>query len=571
MPVQSAPQPTRSSSAAPERIASPGIPPLLPVLAPIVLTALVLGFVFSRYLSKLVPAREAPSVRFTNAADEAGLRFQHFNGSVNPLESPTTLGSGVAVLDYDRDGAVDVFLVNGSRWPWAEQEDSQLHHSALFKNAGDGRFVDVTARAGVGLNLQGMGAAAGDFDADGWTDLYVTGVGENRLLRNRGDGSFEDVTETSGVGEDGHTWSAGAVWFDVDEDGRLDLIVCRYARWPREIELDVAFKIAGVGRSYGAPAGFVSASPAVYRNQGNGRFIDEAERFGLRNLSPDTKLPRNGTLGVVPADVNADGALDLVFYYHAAEPTYYVRVQGGFREWSVPVERQEGASAAVAALASHSPGRVAEMPGALQILRVVNSGLPAQNPTFAKLPGKFGVAALDYDLDGRYDIFSGAARAEPDVNRFDFGDALAEAPVLHWNGGGTWSRVAVAGVDALRARGLACADFDGDGDEDVVINQNGGPAVLLRNEQRLNSAWLGVNVVGANSTGARVEIHTPRLRLVRTVLPRVGYLSQSDSRLIFGLGEDVRVRRVVVTWPNGLRQEVEPTGINRFLTVSAPR
>ncbi|PTY07788.1 CRTAC1 family protein [Opitutaceae bacterium EW11] len=556
---------------------TPGLSPLVPVLAPLVVAAIVIGAVLSRFSTVIAPPRLAPVVRFSDATAESGLHFVQQSGAPGE-ESPTTLGSGVAVVDFDRDGAPDLFFVNGAPWPWMEAGTGG--GCALYRNDGHGHFSDVTEAAGLGgLRLQGMGVAVGDFDGDSWPDLFVTGVGENHLLRNRHDGTFADVTEQAGLSGDGQDWCTGALWLDLDGDGRLDLVVCRYARWPREVDLDVAFKIAGVGRSYGAPAGFVSASPLVYRNLGGGRFADWTDAAGLRNLSPDTHLPRLATLGVAAVDGNGDGLPDLLFVYHTGEPTLFLNLGGGrFREWVAPGDRREGSAAGLLGLGAAAVPRA--LPGSelLGVLRLAETAPGSGAAGMARLPARLGVALLDYDLDGRLDAFSGGGRAEPELNRFDLGRRFDGAPALYWNQGETWTAVLPpadsAWAAAARIRGLATADFDGDGDEDVVCTQNGGPARYYRNEQRTGAAWLKIRLVGtrsaANGWGARIEVQTPRHKLSRLALPEMGYLSQSDSVLTFGLGEDARVRRVVVLWPSGLRQEVVPDGVNRMVSITEP-
>jgi enediyne biosynthesis protein E4 len=567
------------SSSSPERTAVPaaGMSPLLRVIGPLIVAAFVTGALLTRYSSVIAPPRPAPTVRFTDVTAESGLSFVHQNGATADQLPPTTLGSGVAVLDFDRDGFPDLFFVNGDAWPWADETAGKAT-CQLYRNDGHGRFVDVTDSARAGLKLQGMGAYPADFDNDGWTDLLVTGVGENHLLHNRGDGTFDDVTEAAGLSGDAQTWSTGALWWDLDGDGRLDLIVCQYARWSREVDLELAFKIAGVGRSYGAASGFVGASPSVYRNVGDGRFAPFPESIGLRNLAPDSQLPRPEVLAVAPVDSNGDGLMDLVFYYHASEPTLFLNQGGGvFREWTGQGERREGETAGLMSLGALPLTRNGDSAAILSVQRALDGAI-ARAPGILRLTSRLGFALIDYDLDGRVDAFSGGGRAEGGLNRFDAGRDFDASPGLWWNQGNRW--VAAPALpdarwtDPLRSRGIVSLDYDGDGDEDIVITQNGGHAKLLRNDQRASQAWLRIQLVGTKSprdgTGAKVEVQTPRHKLSRIVAPPVGYLSECEQVLTLGLGEDERVRGITVTWPSGTRQQITAPAINQKMVVVEP-
>src|SRR5690606_21362863 len=357
----------------------------------------------------------------------------------------------------------------------------------------------------------------GDFDGDGWIDLYNTAVGSNRLMRNLGDGTFVDVTENAGVGGDGETWSTGAAWLDFDLDGRLDLVVCRYARWPREIELELAFKIAGVGRSYGAPAGFVSASPALYRNLGDGRFVEAGEEAGLLDLDPQTQLPRAWSLAVVPVDANADGALDLLFTYHVGHPVLYLNQRDGtFREWRLEAgPRNVGAAAGLLASGGFTLPPSVDHGDRFQALRSLLAG--AANTVregSIDIDAKLALALLDYELDGRTEAVLGRGRLEPEPNRFDHGRDFAGTLAVWAKREGKWLAApnAVAGSgweQPLTARGLAVGDLDGDGDPDLVVTQHSGRVHVFRNDQRLDAPWLRVQLIATTSApgagGARVE------------------------------------------------------------------
>jgi len=424
--------------------------------------------------------------------------------------------------------------------------------------------------------MQGMAATAGDFDADGHVDLFVTGIGTNRLFRNLGHGHFEDVTEAAGVGGDENTWSTGAAWLDVDADGRLDLIVLHYARWPQEVGLGQAFAVAEMGRSYGAPTGFLSAPPTVWRNLGDGRFEPVAGSAGLRDIDPETGRPVAWPLALTPLDVNGDRRLDLLITYHTYGPAIFLaRGDGSFvRQSGTQGPRQEGSAASFASASALPFTQSQGDSERLQALLAV--GLAGDGAATVALAAKLGAVVLDLDLDGRPEVFSGQGRAEPGTNKFEAGRAFGAAPRIFWSPGEDWQPMPEnqAALPPVAARGVAAADFDGDGDADIVIAQNNGPVVLLRNEQRTGSPWLRLQLTATRSEpgagGARVEVHTPRRVLTQTAGPALGFMAQSESVLTFGLGEDARVRKIVIQWPSGQIQELKPEALNRTLAIREP-
>jgi enediyne biosynthesis protein E4 len=546
------------------------------VVLPLFVAAIGLSLVFA-WLFPARPAEDAPVLRFKDVTTEAGVQFSHQQGGA---EAPTTLAGAIVVLDYNNDGAPDLFFVNGAPWPWEETLEKRLSRSsALFRNDGHGHFTDVTAAAGLNGEMQGMTAVAGDFDGDGLTDLFVTCVGRNHLFHNLGRGRFEDVTEQAGVGGEENSWSTGAAWIDVDGDGKLDLVVLHYARWPSEVGLAQAFTIADVGHSYGAPTGFISAFPSVYRNLGDGKFALLPDSAGLRDIDPETGRPVAEPLALTLLDVNNDGRLDVLITYHNNPPALFVaRAGGGFEKRPItPDSRQEGAAASLAS-ASALPFSVEGDPRSLLLPRLVTQlGRTGEDQPMA-LAGKLGAAVADFNLDGRSEIFSGQGATEAQLNKFESGRDFARIPAALWRKGDGWATAAWSPANTwthpILARGVAVADFDGDGDVDVVIAQNNGAPLLLRNEQRLGLPWLRLRLIATRSQpeagGARVEVHTPRHVLVQTVAPALGFMAQSESTLTFGLGEDARVQEIVIRWPSGQRQELRAAGLNRTLVIREP-
>jgi hypothetical protein len=559
------------------------ISPLIPVLVPLAVAAIVLAAVFSRIFPYAPPVGKAPAAQFVDVARDSGITFTHENGSWDGQDSPTTLPGAVAFLDYDNDGRPDLFFVGGTAWPWNSPAKAGTSSCALYHNLGGGRFTDVTRGSGLDSGPLGMGIAVGDYDGDGYPDLFLTGIGGNRLFHNLGNGKFEDVTDASGVRGDGHVWSTGAVWIDLFGDGRLDLVVCNYARWADGTDLRSAFVAESTGPSYTSPSGFVSAFPTVYRNLGKGRFADISAKAGLNLIDRQTGYPRAFPISVCAVDVNGDGRLDLLFSYQSAEDVLFLNQgDGTFRRETRPAERRAAASAELNGSGALSPGRRTQASDRFTVLQAAGLGMTygADEESYCSLPRKQGIALLDYDLDGRIDIASGAGAAELGIAHFDRAAKWAFAPELRWNGGVDWVPApGPAGRGAFAppmvARGVAVADVMGDGNMDIAVAENGGPARLFRNLQPSRHAWLRVDLVGTrcqrDAGGARVEVHTPRGILVQTMAPATGFMAQSEKTLTFGLGDDDRVRRVVVLWPDGTRQEVRPDGVNRRIVITEPR
>ncbi|MGH7805595.1 MAG: FG-GAP repeat domain-containing protein, partial [Candidatus Binatia bacterium] len=370
------------------------------------------------------PARDAagpPAVRFVDVTRDVGIDFVHRNGAYGEKLLPETMGGGVAFVDFDADGDPDLLFIGGSDWSWREARDPRPS-LALYRND-HGRFTDVTRGSGLDVQIYGMGVAAGDYDADGGVDLFITAVGGNRLFRNLRDGRFEDVTERSGVAGEPDGWSTSAAWVDVDRDGDLDLFVANYVRWSRAIDLAIDYRLPGIGRAYGPPLHFTGTFPYLYRNDGGGRFVEVAAESGLQVRNPATGAPLAKSLGVAPVDVDDDGWIDLVVANDTVQNfVFRNRGEGRFEEvgaiagvafdsygqtrgaMGIDVARFRNDDALGIAI-----GNFANEMNALYVSnrdelhfadRAIAEGVgQASQPLL-----KFGLFFFDYDLDGRLDL-----------------------------------------------------------------------------------------------------------------------------------------------------------------------
>ena len=525
----------------------------------------------------------APPVTFTDVTTAAGLDFTHDNGATGQKLLPETLGSGGVFLDVDGDGDQDILLVNSMGWPEDGGGDGT---SALYRNDGDGTFTDVTAGSGLDVPLYGIGGAAADYDNDGVTDVYLTALGENRLFRGTGDGTFRDVTSTAGVGDDG--FSTSALWLDYDHDGALDLLVANYVEWTPEGDLFCT--LDGDAKSYCTPEAYPGQEPTLYRNRGDGTFDDVTEAAGLTGFDAATK-----SLGLAMLDFDGDGWLD-VFVANDTEPDRLYRNQGdgtfvdealiaGVAFSEAGVAR---AGMGVDAADYDGSGRPSLVVGhfsneMIALYHNEGNGLFIDEAPRSAL-GRASLLTLafacfffDYDLDGAPDIFAANGHVADDIERVQPRVTHAQPPHLFRNlGDGQFEEVTGDAGAALSvatvARGGAYADIDGDGDLDLLVTENGGPARLLRNEGGNASRALRIKTVGTTSNrdgiGARVDVTLgsggSRWQRVKT---GSSYASQSELPLTFGLGDADRVEAVRVTWPSGTVDELGPQDAGQTLTV----
>jgi hypothetical protein len=281
----------------------------------------------------VVPTAEIPEARFTDITAASGIAFTHVNGAYGEKLLPETMGGGVAFFDYDGDGSQDLLFINSTYWPGHVPEGKKPPTMTLYHNDGHGHFTDVTAGSGLDVSLYAMGVAVGDYDNDGLPDVFISCVGGNHLFHNEGGGKFKDVTAEAGVGGSGKDWSTSCAFMDYDNDGKLDLFVCNYVKWSREIDLEVGSKLVGVGRAYGQPLNFEGAYCCLYHNEGNGHFKDVSAQSGVQVKNPVTGVPAGKSLGVIPVDLDGDGRIDFVVANDSVQNFVFHNEGGGtFKE-----------------------------------------------------------------------------------------------------------------------------------------------------------------------------------------------------------------------------------------------
>ncbi|MCP5230721.1 MAG: CRTAC1 family protein [Zoogloeaceae bacterium] len=541
-----------------------------------------------------------PPLTFTDITREAGIDFEHVNGAYGERLMPESIGSGLGFLDYDNDGDADLFVVNSRRWADHDYGESAApaQTQRLYRNDGQGRFTDVTAAAGLAVETFGMGVAFGDIDGDGWTDLYLTTLNANHLFRND-HGVFKDVTASAGVAGREQDWSTSAAFLDYDRDGDLDLFVTNYVHWTRRFDLEIDFKLTGLGRAYGAPTHFPGTDNVLYRNDGNGRFSDVSDLAGIRVHNPDGSPVGKG-LGVRPVDYDGDGWLDILVANDTVRNFLFRNLgTGRFEEIGefegLAYDRDGKATGAMGIDAARYRndadlavviGNFANEMSSMFVTAngrapfadeaVINGIGPA-----SRLALTFGVAFVDLDLDGRLDLVQANGHLEPEINTIQPSQTYAQPSQGFWNCGDAcrdlYRPLGQAGDLGLSrvGRGLAYADIDADGDLDLAISVNGNPIALLRNDlERVPGArhWLRVKLEGRGANpeaiGARIELTAGGVTQAREVMPTRGYLSQVELPVTFGLGGATRVERLVVSWPDGERREYPVEAIDTTLTLA---
>jgi enediyne biosynthesis protein E4 len=517
-------------------------------------------------------------------ATKSGITWRHVNGRSAEYYLPETTGAGCAFLDYDNDGWMDIYLVNSGRCDFYDPQPPL--RNALYRNNRDGTFTEVTEKAGVGGGGYGMGVAVGDYDGDGWPDLYVTQYGRSILYHNNGDGTFSDVTEKARVGAPG--WASSAVWFDYDNDGRLDLFVCRFVDFDKGKNQFCGNEKTGE-RYYCIPRVYTPMRSWLFHNNGDGTFTDVSAESGIAKAL-------GKAWGVVATDINNDGWMDLVVANDTVANFLFAnRGHGKFQEIGLE-----------AGIAYSQDGRARSGMGVdsadydqdgWQDLFITNVDQEMysiyrnhHDETFDDLAGPMGIGGttrlmsgwgvkfFDYDNDGNVDLFIANGHPDDKIEVHSNNVYYREPLLLFRNTGKSFQNVSAAAgavfAESFAARGLAIGDFDNDGAVDALVSVNNGAPVLLKNEAAAGNHWLGVRLIGKkanpDAVGARISWQAGDLKRTRLKVGGGSYLSSHDPREVLGIGARTKLDRLEIKWPqpSGRVETFTDLPIDRYVTIA---
>jgi hypothetical protein len=525
----------------------------------------------------------ANNVQFTDVTAKAGIKFVHNAGKSGKKYLPETLGSGAAFFDADGDGWIDVLLVNGKDWTPRGRHTT----AALYRNNHNGTFTDITKGSGLDVEMYGIGVAVADFDNDGRDDVYITALEGDRLFHNEGNGKFKDVTAASGIRN--ASFGTSAAWLDYDRDGKLDLFVANYVQWTQKGDLWCS--LDGNVKSYCTPESYKGTSSKLFHNLGGGRFEDVTNKAGLGD-------PNSKALGVTVIDFDSDGWPDL-FVSNDTQPNklYHNNKNGTFTEQGISAgvafgedgvargamgvdwsdyDRTGHPDLLVGNFSNQMLGLYHNEGNGLFVDEAPRSSLGRDS----LLSLTFGVFFFDYDLDGYPDILTANGHIEEEIGRVQPKIKYQEPPLLFRNlGTKKFENVSNAvGADftqPLVGRGAIYGDFDHDGDLDVLLTSNNGPAHLYRNDGGNKNKWISIRTIGTKSNrdgiGASVAITSASGKQWNVVRSGSSYASQSDLALVFGLAQDPVVTSIEVVWPSGTKQRFSNVAANHFITIDETR
>jgi len=522
----------------------------------------------------------ALAVQFVDVAAEAGIAFRHENGASKDKLMMETFGSGVAMFDYDNDGWLDVFFANGADVAGGRKSPGNV----LYRNLGNGKFADVTAKAGVGgAGEFATGVAVGDYDNDGWLDIYLTGFGRNHLFRNNGGASFTDVTAKAAVA--GAGWSSSAGFFDYDRDGDLDLYVVRYLDYEVKTNIYCGFRKEG-WRMYCDPRNYDGYPDILYRNNGDGTFTDVSRAAGVAN-------PAGKGLGVAFGDVDLDGWTDIYvandgvrnfLYHNKGDGTFVDAAYGAGVGFDGNGKPQAGMGTEIADYDGDGLPDifVTNFSEELNTLYKNLGGLFFEDVSekaglgSAWLTLGFGTKLEDFDNDGDLDIYVTNGHVTDNVKLYHSHLSYAQRDLFYENtGGGKFRDMSAAAGPALRVehvgRGLAAGDYDNDGDLDIVISDCGGAARLLRNDGGSRGHWISIKLRGRRSNrsglGAKIRVHSAGRTQLREMTTAGSYLSAWEPRIHFGHGAERSAAAIEIEWPAGTKQRFENVAADRVLVI----
>jgi hypothetical protein len=516
------------------------------------------------------------------SAERSGISWRHVNGRSPDYYLPETTGAGCAFLDYDNDGWMDIYLVNSGKCDFYDPRPPL--RNALYKNNRDGTFTDVTEKAGVPGGGYGMGVAVGDYDGDGFPDIYVTQYGRSMLYHNNGDGTFTDVTEKARVAAPG--WASSAVWFDYDNDGKLDLFVCRFVDFDKSKNKFCGNEKTGE-RFYCIPRVYEPARSWLFHNNGDGTFKDVSEEAG-------TAKSLGKAWGVVATDINNDGWMDLFVANDTVENFLFLNKHGKFQDIGLE-----------AGVAYSQDGRARSGMGVdsadfdqdgWQDLFVTNVDQEMysiyrnhHDETFDDLAGSMGIGRLtrlmsgwgvkffDYDNDGNVDLFIANGHPDDKVEKHISHVAYREPMLLFHNNGRTFENVSASAgpvfSESFAARGMAIGDFNNDGAVDVLVAVNNGVPVLLKNVAAQGNHWLGARLIGKKANpdaiGARITWQAGDFKRSRLKVGGGSYLSSHDPREVLGIGARKKIDRLEIHWPlpSGRVETFTNLPIDRYVTI----